>query len=233
MSNGTQDRDELEALAGEYVLGNIAGPDCVAFEARLAQDPALQAAVTAWERRLAPLANAAPRVAPPPELWQRIERSIAPPPVAAVAPRAGWWASLALWRTSALAAAAAAAVLAIALLLQPAPPALPVAVLADAEQRAGFLVAVDAANARLNVTALAARPEAGRAFELWLVPGQGQPRSLGLIPAVGSGQPALAPALARALAPGSTLAVSLEPEGGSPTGQPTGPVVYLGTLTAM
>ena len=65
-----------------------------------------------------------------------------------------------------------------------------------------------------------------RALELWAVPGQGAPRSLGLISASG------ASVVKKNKVPAGTaaLAVSLEPPGGSTTGAPTGPVLYVGKL---
>jgi anti-sigma-K factor RskA len=74
--------------------------------------------------------------------------------------------------------------------------------------------------------------QAGRVLELWSVPAQGAPRSLGLIKANGTtvlSRERLPPALLK----GGTaaLAVSVEPPGGSPTGVPTGPVVFAGKLT--
>ena len=73
--------------------------------------------------------------------------------------------------------------------------------------------------------------EANRVLELWSVPPQGAPRSLGLISASGA---TVVPRgkLPEALLKGGTaaLAVSLEPPGGSPTGVPTGPVLYAGKL---
>jgi anti-sigma-K factor RskA len=66
-----------------------------------------------------------------------------------------------------------------------------------------------------------------RDLELWaLAKGETRPRSLGVLPASGR-------RLVAALAPDTQLLVSLEPRGGSPTGQPTGPVVYGGTITAV
>jgi len=71
----------------------------------------------------------------------------------------------------------------------------------------------------------------GRVLELWSVPPDGAPRSLGLISADGStvlSRDRLPPTLLK----GGTqaLAVSVEPPGGSTTGAPTGPVVYAGQL---
>ena len=74
----------------------------------------------------------------------------------------------------------------------------------------------------LNELALAS----GRAFELWAVPAQGAPRSLGLVQAAGA-TTLMRPALLRDTA---AFAVSVEPAGGSPTGAPTGPIVSLGKL---
>jgi anti-sigma-K factor RskA len=66
-----------------------------------------------------------------------------------------------------------------------------------------------------------------RVLELWAVPGSGAPRSLGLISASG----ATVVSKAQQLKGAAALAVSLEPTGGSPTGAPTGPVLYVGKLT--
>ncbi|HJQ58761.1 MAG TPA: cupin domain-containing protein [Vineibacter sp.] len=67
------DRD-LDAQAGEYVLGTLDDDERRAFESRLASDPALRTAVDAWERRLAPAISAttAPEL-PDPSIWRRIE----------------------------------------------------------------------------------------------------------------------------------------------------------------
>ena len=71
----------------------------------------------------------------------------------------------------------------------------------------------------------------GRAPELWVVPADGRPRSLGIIAASDARTMIVASGHRPLLARGVTLAVSLEPVGGSPTGQPTGPVVMTGTMT--
>jgi anti-sigma-K factor RskA len=85
---------------------------------------------------------------------------------------------------------------------------------------------------QLQVRALRAiTTEADRAFELWMLPNGGAPPvSLGLLPADGEITLPLNAAAAQTLATTSTLAVSVEPTGGSPTGAPTGPVVYTAAL---
>ena len=64
-----------------------------------------------------------------------------------------------------------------------------------------------------------------------MIAGDGVPHSLGLLRISGSSSLAVNPGNRARLAPGATLAVSLEPIGGSPTGLPTGPVVAKGALS--
>ncbi|MGJ3628225.1 anti-sigma factor domain-containing protein [Sphingomonas sp. MMS24-JH45] len=69
----------------------------------------------------------------------------------------------------------------------------------------------------------------GRDAELWAIGADGVPRALGLLPRDGAGRVRVAQGLV--VAPGVTLAVSIEPVGGSPKATPTGPVVATGALT--
>jgi anti-sigma-K factor RskA len=84
----------------------------------------------------------------------------------------------------------------------------------------------------LHLSAIARElPPPGRAFELWAIPANAKrPEPLGVIPPSGTLRIA---ALARPIGEGATLAISIEPQGGSPTGQPTGPVVFTGALRAI
>jgi anti-sigma-K factor RskA len=72
-----------------------------------------------------------------------------------------------------------------------------------------------------------------RALELWMLPESGNPRSLGLLAAVPPTnvvRVTLPAAAEAALQNVPALAISLEPAGGSPTGLPTGPVLYSGPV---
>jgi anti-sigma-K factor RskA len=107
-----------------------------------------------------------------------------------------------------------------------------VAVLQANAAAPGFILTVDLATRTATVRRVSAEPQAGKSYQLWLIsdrfPG---PRSLGLVGADEFARPTLA-SYDPATISGATYAVSLEPEGGSPTGAPTGPVLFTATLVA-
>jgi anti-sigma-K factor RskA len=223
-----------DALAAQYVAGTLRGRARTRFETLLPSHPALQRAVREWQARLIPLTGALPEVAPPPQVWKRIEQKLWPA-APAPAPQA-WWEKLQVWRS--LSAMALAAVVGLGVLVavpQPAQP--PVVVVLQSTGGdpavAGSLVASFSGDGR----AVVARPltkvslQSDRVLELWWAPEKGAPTSLGLIKADG------ATVLSRGQLPGGLrksgidhMAVSVEPPGGSPTGKPTGPVVFYGKL---
>ncbi len=228
-------RPELaDRLAADYVAGTLRGPARRRFEALLPAHANLRAAVQAWHEQLMPLTASIPPVLPPPEVWQRIEARISRGrPLAANQTPARWWAQLAFWRG--LSAFATVAAVSLGLLLAvPEPSRAPVIVVLNAAA-AGDAAGVPAsfiASISGDGRALVTRPllnvsvEANRALELWAVPPTGAPRSLGLISAAG----ATVVKRAKLLDGTAALAVSLEPTGGSPTGAPTGPILFVGKL---
>ena len=214
--------DELkEKLAAEYALGTLRGRARERMRRRLREDDELARAVAAWEARLAPMTQAVRPVAPPARVWRRIENQLAP------AKKQGWWKPLAL-----VASGAAAALVAVALLLplqRAEIPASYVAVLSDPKTNQPVLIATAQRNAMvLHVNTLDPKIHvAGRSLELWALPRGAQPKSLGVLAGERSDLKLVAVA-DRSLGDVPTLAISLEPPGGSPTGQPTGPVLYTG-----
>ena len=213
-------RDELQVLAGEYVLGLLEPEAMRELEAALATHAALREAVAFWQERLLPVLRLVPAAEPPSDLWQRIEVRLAP------TQRAGWWQSLPLWRGATAAALTLAASIALYIALSPPAPSY-VAVLRAPQQEQAAFVATAGGDALL-IHAVAQQPApADRGFELWAIPPGGKPRSLGVIPADGRLELGSLPLPVRE---GTTLAISIEPKSGSPTGQPTGPVVFVGTL---
>jgi anti-sigma-K factor RskA len=228
------DPSERDALAGEYVLGILDRASRAAMAAALEHDADLRRRVEQWQDRLQPLADAVPPAPPPGDLWARIEAAL-PVSTSSVVPfpaATGLWHKAGFWRFSTVGMTALAAGLAGLLLVRNTAPAPGYIAILTAPQalEASFLVE-SRPRTGLVLTALThANPAAGRAYELWaLAPGAGKPVSLGLIPA--DGRLILDPARIRP-SPGTALLISLEPETGSPTGQPTGPVVFQGQLIA-
>ena len=218
-----------DRLAAEYVLGTLRGPARRRFDALLGAHPALREAVAQWQERLLPLSVSVGAVAPPARVWQAIQSRLFAERVAA-AP--GWWQRLALWRgISGLTTAAALAMFVVASQVPP-PQAPIVVVLGSNPEAAQALNASFVASVSADGRALVLRPlndlalSPGRALELWAVPAQGAPRSLGLVQA--SGVTTLL--RAQLLRDTAAFAVSVEPPGGSPTGAPTGPIVSVGKL---
>ena len=212
---------DLDLLAAEYVLGTLDADEARRAEELMAQNTAFRASVQAWERRLAPLASLVSPREPPPALWSRIEASTAAAPkpnAASPPPREPWRRQLAAWRIATVGSLAlAAAVAAFAVLREPTRPT-PVAVLAAPDSGPVFIAESVPDGLQLH-PAGAVQVAAGKDLELWELPaGSTRPQSLGVLPATGRTIPAPLP-------PGTQLLVSLEPQGGSPTGQPTGPVI--------
>lgn len=222
-----------DALAQQYAAGTLRGAARRRYEALLPSHPVLRDALRQWEARLMPLTAALVPQAPPPRVWQRIEQRLWP---AVANTPLRWWQRASLWRG--VSALASVATLALALLLVlPGPAQPPVVVVLQATgagaQGANSFVASVSADGRALVTRplLPVNIEANRVLELWSVPPDGAPRSLGVIAASG------ATVIDRTRLPASllkggtaALAVSVEPPGGSPTGVPTGPVIYAGKL---
>lgn len=231
--------DDIDGLAGEYVLGTLDAAERTSVAARRQREPQLDAAIRAWERRLAPLNDAVTPVAPPDDLFEQIEARITATPETSGANAAkviDLNRRLSRWRATALAASTLAASLMLAIGVrefQPSPAQKNlVAVLQKDAGSPAFLVKVDVDNRVMTVQPVATTHEAGKSFELWIINDQlGKPKSLGVIDKARTmAKPTLA-AYSPDVIEGSTYAVTLEPEGGSPSGDPTGPVIFSGKLS--
>lgn len=219
--------EDPDRLAAEFALGLLDGADRAAALRRMIAEPAFARKVDAWRERLAPLNDAIPELAPPARLWSSIELRLSDRSRGA----------LIRWRTATAAATAlAAALLAVIVLRSPAQSPKPVAAPAPtlvaqlgAPQATALLAVYD--DARGNLIVRPAVIDAhDRDAELWVIPNGGRPVSLGVIARDRPTKVALG-ARRSLLVRNAVLAVSLEPLGGSPTGQPTGPVVAEGVIS--
>lgn len=234
---------EPAAAAAEYALGLLAGREQREAAARAESDPRFAAEVARWRGRFAPLYAEIEPAAPPPELWTRIEAltggsSAANDNVSVLRKR------LVAWRSAAGAMTALAAGLALFVLLEPRTIVSPPPEVLTAQRASPPMVAIlgdkgsskvvaswDPGARQLVLAVTGAMPVAPQhSPELWVIPLGGKPRSLGLMPPGKQAHVRLGDAVAQLLSKGATIAVSVEPSGGSPTGAPTGPVIASGAL---
>ena len=124
----------VERLAGAYALGTLRGAARRRFETLARRDPAIRATALVWQSRFAGLVELQAAVAPPPEVWSRIDAQLAQQaraeaeavakavenrlaPVVTAVQEPGkpmdvvtpWWSGLGFWRPAALGAAVAGA----------------------------------------------------------------------------------------------------------------------------
>jgi anti-sigma-K factor RskA len=219
--------DLRSLLAAEYVLGTLQGRARRRFGALLATDPALQREVDRWEAHLhAVMTRELEPVAPPEVIRERIMQRIgAGADLARPKSRRGYrrrrvWA----------AAAVAATVAAVALLLpesleQPEDPQVvqpelqPLMQLGLAEAGAQWTVGLRGDQPVVAAPPEGVAPPEGADYELWWVDPEGTPHSLGVLPRHGE-RPVSVPEAGAGLDEGA-LAVSREPEGGAPKGEPS------------
>lgn len=218
-----------DLLAAEYVLGVLAGQDRAAAERLLQRDIKFAALVAAWEARLTPWAAEAAAIAPPLQLWGRIAAALpAPTPN-----RASLWQNIAFWRGAAFAGALTAACLVIAVYFGAIGGSQPLIATIEGGGKRSFIATVDIRRGTIAVIPASFTADATRVPELWLIPGDGKPRPIGLLNADRGATLTIPPQYVAQAVSDAVLAVSLEPPGGSPTGQPTGPVIGTGKLTSL
>jgi len=229
--------EELDNAA-EYVLGTLPADERARFAERMRSDPALRAEVSRLQSRLSPLAEAAQPETPRPEVWREIERQTLGETVASNDNEAAYVVQLrrrlSIWRGATMVAGALAAGLAAVVVLDRlSVPELEgtgryVAVVDSDGHEPALIAEVDTTTGIIRVRSVQARTPPGKSLELWHVAEGEAPRSLGILEA-GIDAQTLRDAAAAGPVDG-ILAVSVEPEGGSPSGAPTGPIVYTGKL---
>lgn len=232
--NKRSDRSRDEVLAGEYVLGVLPLPDRLRVEHRLRQDKAFQAIVARWQENLAAFNTEYAAEAPPPWLYGSVETTLFSKGTADQ-PKGLIWSSLTFWRGLTLVSLSVAIFLAASaggLFRNPVAEPSMVATLGSGTSSISLVTLFDRQTGRLKVTPVAAGAAKSQSLELWLIEGDSAPVPLGVFPDQGDGSIVIPPDMRNRLKDGVTLAVSLEPFGGSPTGKPTGPVVASGKIGA-
>ncbi len=222
----------VDRLSSEYVLGTLKGGARRRFEELLPNSLVLRRAVAEWQDRLHPMAQFAPKAVPSAQVWKNLVRQLRltqspQQPIAST-----WRNSLAFWRGLGMVSTALATLLVAVLVIRQVGPATPqasyVAMLADDQAKPVAIVTGDPVQRRMTVRLVGHQEIASdKSLELWAVPKQGAPRSLGLLASDGS----ITLPLPDNASPQTVglLAVSLEPKGGSPKADgPTGPIIFKG-----
>lgn len=229
-SKGDRSRDEV--LAGEYVLGVLSAKGRVEVEARLKRDRPFAAIVQRWEENLSQFNDDYGVELPRPESFQKLEaRLFTDKSTGSAGPWVRLWHSVPFWRGLSLTSLiAVASLVGVELgMWESRYAARPL--VADLETQNADLSLVasyDRQSGRLRVTPVASRAEGQKSLELWMVEANKPPRSLGVLPQSGEGEFLVPDSMRPRLKDGVTLAVSIEPFGGSPTGTATGPVIASG-----
>ncbi|MBP3862455.1 MAG: anti-sigma factor [Pseudomonas sp.] len=214
------------ALAADYAIGLMPPTARRRFERLLQGDALLRAELAHWLEHLNLLTEPLIEQPVPDRVWQAIVARIEPQTLHVPTKRPFWnW-----LRLSALACSLLIA-LSVGLLYNRDNVQYKATLLSGTAQPA---LRIEAHADYLNVRPLElAAVDTGRSLQLWAIPVEGKPVSLGLIPRDGDGRIVLSQSQQQLIKVPVVLAVSLEPQGGSPTGQPTGPVLYQGPLASL
>ena len=221
-----QTPERRRALAADYAIGLMPPTARKRFEHLLLDDGALRAELARWQNHLTLLTEPLVEQPVPEHVWQAVVARIEPQTLHVPLKRPFWnWLRLGAVACSLL-------IVLTAGLLYNRDSVQYQATLLSGTAQPGLRIEAHADYLKVQPLELAA-VEAGRSLELWAIPVEGKPVSLGRIPADGDGRIALSQSQQQLLKVPVVLAVSLEPQGGSPTGQPTGPVLYQGPLATL
>ena len=236
--------DDIQHLAGEYVLGTLSAASRAGVEARMVNDAALRTAVEQWQEKLAPLHALIEPVEPSPRLWTRIDASVAAQAAAVKASELSrrtalpdaptittWWNNLRLWRglaASGLAATVLMGFVVITRLAQPAGPGYMVVLVGPQDKSPGWVVQASTNSQQARLIPLGKMEVPGdKSLQFWTKGDDWKgPVSLGLVK---PGQSLEVPLdKLPPLQPNQLFEITLEPYNGSPINRPTGPILFIG-----
>lgn len=235
-------RRNLDNLAAEYALGTLDSNGRTEAEGLLSSDRAFAMRVRQWERRLSALSEAESEIAPPANTWRRIEAALPQTPsyLAGIAAQLDEMRrSLAVWRFATVGAVAAACVLALVWVggvESPFKPAVVperyVAMLQNKAGETGFVITMDMKDKQFAIKPVSAKTPPSQSYELWcIIPGKQPAMTVGLVGTEAYAMMDLPAQITQdELEKGVELAISLEPEGGAPSGKSMGPIMYAGLL---
>lgn len=226
------DKSDDDLLIAEYALGVLPYDERKGLEAKIAESAHLQKELAQWDNNFVSLSTEYKSVIAPLSILQNTEERLFGAEKSA---SSSWWNSLQFWRSSALAGLAGVVLLA-GLFYNNQTTSVDfnadyIAEIKSESEDLRLASAFDAEQNQLKFNRVVGQARANRALEIWLIADGGKPISLGLVPNENSFTITLTAELAAKISSTALLAISDEPEGGSPTGQPTGDVLALGKVT--
>lgn len=230
--DGMEDRDDV--AAAEYVLGALSAEERAEIESRVLQEPAFARKIADWQARFAPLNDAYEETPPPAGTMEAVEGRLFARPArgGGLLNRLGFW-----WFTAGFASAVAVLSLAILLIGPPQRPPVSgselVASLEANDSQTQVIALFNPEAGTVRISPVSVVPTEGRDFELWIIEGEDAPVSLGVVSQVIEHSVDVPADLRPLFHEGVTLAITLEPIGGSPTGVATGPLVVAGKIASI
>ncbi len=231
----TQELNDNEKwLAAEFAMGALDRETMKQAEQRYETDRLFRSAVDEWNNRLSPMLEGVAPIQPDAKVWDQIAGKTSQ---TSVSSSNNIWQSLNFWRgfsliSGGLATAAIAALLYLFDGIQSGTPTITqplVATLSATGNAPTLLARFDPETNNLMLRAALPGGDNTKVAELWIIPEGGTPHSLGLLESADM-MLSLDAETSTLINDGGTLAISLEPMGGSPTGAPTGPVIASGKL---
>lgn len=229
-SNDNKDRND-DALAAEYALGTLPHGERVSIEKRLLSDEKLSKKVNWWHNQYAPMSKDIDAVTPPARILNTIEQKL----FGSQKTHPNWWDSLWLWRTISIASLAGMIVFGGIYFTSRVEnlntqQTVFVGQLSDKNSDLKLAAYYDNATKTLRLNRISGQALPNRSLELWIIPEGQKPISLGILPILANHELKIPTALQAAISSSAVLAITDEPEGGSPTDAPTGVILAAGTV---
>ena len=226
------DRSRDEIISGEYVLGVLSAEDRRRVEARMAVDKRFAQQVRRWQTNLSGYGEEDYEMRPPAQLYNRLERRLFADNAEPENGLAQLWGSINAWRTVAIACLLVAVTLglyeATSLLAEEHARPLVAELAAPQNDSFNLIAAFNSETGRMTVVPVALKQPEPKSLELWIIEDGKPPRSLGLLPDNGNGEIVIHAEQRHLFSENRTIAISVEPFGGSTAGKPTGPIIASG-----
>lgn len=226
-----------DPLAAEYALGLLEGEDLLEARLRFVNDPAFRKDFADWQQKFDPMLDEFTPVQAPASAWRGINQKLFEANESAQQQPTGIFSALNFWRGLSFASLAVIAGLIAALFYAPSAIISPTlddgrlyATLRPAADKPAFIIKTGTKPSVIEIQPLNFVADQNSVAELWIIPADGTPRSLGLIAKQGNTTLDISQDYIGFFQPGALLAVSIEPQGGAPEGKPTGPIIATGKI---